>query len=76
MIKFVLFLFSANQNIISNTDLLASLPQSSNNPSTNGMSRNLLDLNFDILGNTGNVFCLPSIIYYLQLLLFAIMIEY
>lgn len=73
--KFSLFLFPANQNIISNTDLLTSLPQSSNNPSTNGMSRNLLDLNFDILGNTGNVFYLASIVYYLKLL-FAIIVEY
>lgn len=44
--------FLASQKIISNTDLLTSLPQSS----TNGTSRNLLDLNFDALDNTGNNF--------------------
>ncbi|KAL4148332.1 hypothetical protein QTP88_002601 [Uroleucon formosanum] len=38
----------SNQKIISNSDLLTSLPQSS----TNGTSRNLLDLNFDALDNT------------------------
>lgn len=51
-IKFLQFIFLANQKTISNTDLLTSLPQSS----TNGISRNLLDLNFDALGNTGNIF--------------------
>jgi len=40
----------SNQNIISNSDLLTSLPQSS----TNGTNRNLLDLNFDTLDNTGS----------------------
>jgi len=48
--------FLANQRIMSNSDLLTSLPQSS----TNGTSRNLLDLNFDALDNTGNM----SVIYY------------
>jgi len=46
----ICFPFPANQNIISNSDLLTSLPQSS----TNGTNRNLLDLNFDTLDNTGN----------------------
>jgi len=40
----------SNQKLISNTDLLTSLPQSS----TNGTSRNLLDMNFDTLDNTGS----------------------
>ncbi|VVC40549.1 ENTH domain,ENTH/VHS [Cinara cedri] len=44
----------SNQNIISNTDLLTSLPLSSTTTTTNGTSRNLLDLNFDVLDNTGS----------------------
>ncbi|XP_050430492.1 clathrin interactor 1 isoform X4 [Adelges cooleyi] len=40
-----------NQKLITNTDLLTSLPQSSNNKP----SSNLLDLNFDALENTGSI---------------------
>lgn len=41
----------SNQKIISNTDLLTSLPQLS---TANGTSHNLLDFNFDALDNTGS----------------------
>lgn len=51
-----IYVVSANQKIISNSDLLTSLPQSS----TNGTSRNLLDLNFDALDNTGNMFIIVN----------------
>ncbi|KAL5234052.1 hypothetical protein ACI65C_001462 [Semiaphis heraclei] len=48
----------SNQKIISNSDLLTSLPQSS----TNGTSRNLLDLNFDALDNTATGMMLKTLL--------------
>ncbi|KAE9523420.1 hypothetical protein AGLY_015972 [Aphis glycines] len=48
----------SNQKIISNSDLLTSLPQTS----TNGTSRNLLDLNFDALDNTATGMMLKTLL--------------